>query len=181
MSEAFQNPFRPNTEIYSVLSCSMSAIGLLFVPISLAVKLPCMGLLAAVAAYRLFGASNNQAFKQNLRRLPFYTLKAEEIPYSKLALFLGIGFKWDQRHTQRLFLARLPENQKYLTPSYLYQYLRKLEIKSNGEAPLARFAKRYHICPPLPPVGGFPEIHGIEPNEDEVWSDIGERVGHMLV
>ena len=129
MSEAFQNPFRPNTEIYSVLSCSMSAIGLLFVPISLAVKLPCMGLLAAVAAYRLFGASNNQAFKQNLRRLPFYTLKAEEIPYSKLALFLGIGFKWDQRHTQRLFLARLPENQKYLTPSYLYQYLRKLEIK----------------------------------------------------
>jgi hypothetical protein len=34
---------------------------------------------------------------------------------------------------------------------------------------------------PLPSVGGDPAIHGVEPDEDAVWMDLGERVGHMLV
>ncbi|TND93130.1 conjugative coupling factor TraD, PFGI-1 class, partial [Neisseria gonorrhoeae] len=34
---------------------------------------------------------------------------------------------------------------------------------------------------PLPPVGGFPELHGIEIEEDDIWEDLGERVGHKVV
>ena len=34
---------------------------------------------------------------------------------------------------------------------------------------------------PLPPVGGSPELHGIEIDEDDIWEDLGERVGHKVV
>ena len=34
---------------------------------------------------------------------------------------------------------------------------------------------------PLPPVGGKPALHAVEPDEQDVWMDIGERVGHTLV
>ena len=34
---------------------------------------------------------------------------------------------------------------------------------------------------PLPPVGGLPRLHGIEPHEVDVTLPLGERVGHTLV
>ena len=34
---------------------------------------------------------------------------------------------------------------------------------------------------PLPAVGGKPALHAVEPDEQDVWMDIGERVGHTLV
>ncbi len=34
---------------------------------------------------------------------------------------------------------------------------------------------------PLPPVGGMPRLHGIEPHEIDVTLPLGERVGHSLV
>ena len=34
---------------------------------------------------------------------------------------------------------------------------------------------------PLPPVGGKPALHAVEPQEQPVWMDLGERVGHTLV
>ncbi len=34
---------------------------------------------------------------------------------------------------------------------------------------------------PLPPVGGNPVLHGVEPDEVNVTMDLRERVGHMLV
>src|SRR3546814_4847571 len=34
---------------------------------------------------------------------------------------------------------------------------------------------------PLPPVGGLPRLHGIEPEEVDVSLPLGERVGHSLV
>jgi conjugative coupling factor TraD (TOL family) len=33
----------------------------------------------------------------------------------------------------------------------------------------------------LPAVGGKPALHAVEPDEQDVWMDIGERVGHTLV
>jgi conjugative coupling factor TraD (TOL family) len=34
---------------------------------------------------------------------------------------------------------------------------------------------------PLPAVGGKPALHAVEPHEQPVWMDLGERVGHTLV
>ena len=101
-------------------------------------------------------------YRWNLRRLTRYTVRCDDIPCSDERLFLGRGFRWDQRHTQRLCEARLPENQSLLEPGMLRRYLRD----SSKE---------------LSALGGDPAIHGVEPAEAEVWMNLSERVGHTLV
>lgn len=51
-------------------------------------------------------------------------------------------------------------------------------------AMLARFLRArawWNPLAPLPSVGGKPALHAVEPDEQDVWMDIGERVGHTLV
>ena len=122
-------------------------------------------------------------FHQNLRWLPIYELTSDQIPMSNKELFLGMGFWWDQRHTQRLWMARQPQykhlrarNEQYewarqFTRDHPHSKLNKLLNWSNPLNPVA----------PLPPVGGDPAIHGIEPDERPIWQSLGERVGHTLV
>jgi conjugative coupling factor TraD (TOL family) len=51
----------------------------------------------------------------------------------------------------------------------------------DGLGRLTRCDAWWNPVAPLPAVGGDPALHGVEPDEDEVWMDLGERVGHMLV
>ena len=44
-----------------------------------------------------------------------------------------------------------------------------------------RSRSRWNPVAPLPAVGGKPALHAVEPKEEPVWMDIGERVGHTLV
>ena len=71
-------------------------------------------------------------FRKSLRRLPYYGLTADQVPVSNKALFLGRGFKWTQIHTQRLFFARLPENQFLREPGKIEKWLRENEIVNEG-------------------------------------------------
>ena len=103
-------------------------------------------------------------YRYNLRRLRSYTVASEQIPWSAEGLFLGRGFRWDQRHTQRLHEARLPEKQVLL----------------NAEV-LSRLAAVLGTPPELGVTGGDPAIHGVEPAESDIWMHLGERVGHTLV
>ena len=85
--------------------------------------------------------------------------------WSTERLFLGRGFQWDQRHTQRLFEARRPENQPLLQQGLLAGLLTSLIPQEAAPAGL----------------GGDPAIHGVEPAESDIWMDISDRVGHTLV
>jgi len=44
-----------------------------------------------------------------------------------------------------------------------------------------RSRSRWNPLAPLPAVGGKPALHAVEPHEQPVWMDLGERVGHTLV
>jgi hypothetical protein len=72
---------------------------------------------------------------------------------------------WDQRHTQRLHEARLPEKQDLLKPGLIGRTTEFLR----------------HLPPEHSAVGGDPAIHGVEPAESDIWMDISDRVGHTLV
>ncbi len=63
-----------------------------------------------------------------MRRLPTYRLRADRIPLSRHKLFLGRGFRWNQRHTQRLRDTIRPEGQHYVQPGPLYQWARRKEV-----------------------------------------------------
>lgn len=140
-----------------------------------------------LAAYRFHQVRGIRRYQRNLRRLPPYSLTADRIPFSVSKLFLGRGFRWEAIHTQRLHDAILHADD-YLDPGALYQWARRMEREWEhgvGLRHLARvFAKNAWWNPvrPLPMLGGTPALHGVGMNqEQDVWMDLRERVGHMLV
>jgi conjugative coupling factor TraD (TOL family) len=144
-------------------------------------------LLALVAWVRGRQAWRVLRYRRNMRRLPRYRLAARRIPLSRHRLFLGRGFRWAQRHTQRLRDARRPEVRRYVEPGFLYQWARRQEAtweRSSLLRPLATLLRAdvgWNPLRPLPPVGGSAVLHAVEPDEEAVWMPLGERVGHTLV
>ncbi|EOO8866794.1 conjugative coupling factor TraD, PFGI-1 class, partial [Escherichia coli] len=124
-------------------------------------------------------------YRRNLRRLPRYVMSSRQIPVSRQRLFLGRGFRWTQKHTQRLQDTLRPEVAHYLQPGSLYRTARWLEMKTEHSLPwigqLLRRDSPLNPVRPLPPVGGNPALHGIEPDEQDVTLALGERVGHTIV
>ena len=192
MNYPIENYFRPAVEFVPA-AVSLSAAGLLmydnslfFMPKQLSYF--AAGCLIIHAYWRLDQAMGVKRFHKNLVRLPKYVIKTTKIPSSPSRLFLGIGFKWDQRHTQRLTLARESKNKKFTTQSSYYKFARKNEFRNEAKPTmLGWLAKQtmkdawWNPVTPLPPVGGDPVIHGVGTEEDDVTMDLGERVGHMLV
>ena len=127
-------------------------------------------------------------YRWELRRLPRYMLDAATIPMSKQRLFLGRGFAWDQRHSQRLAETRVPGARRYLVPSRLFQAARKFEIRHEHDAwaqsllRLIQADQSWNPVRPLPPVGGNPCLHGVGvEDEEDIWQSLAERPGHSLV
>ncbi|MEW8332034.1 MAG: type IV conjugative transfer system coupling protein TraD [Candidatus Thiodiazotropha sp.] len=126
-------------------------------------------------------------YQRNMRRLPIYKVRSRKIPLSRRKLFLGRGFRWTQKHTQRLRDTIRPEVQLYVQPGTLYQWARRKEVAWESVPILSLLAQLFRVrawwnpLSPLPAVGGKPALHAVEPNEQDVWMDIGERVGHTLV
>ena len=123
------------------------------------------GVFMCHAAWRGYAGLGIVRYRANLRRQRRYDVASEEIPWSAERLFLGRGFHWDQRHTQRLHETRLPEKRDLLRPG-LTGWIAE------------------SVRPPSPEqsaVGGDPAIHGVEPAESDIWMDIRDRVGHTLV
>ena len=63
-------------------------------------------------------------YQRQLTRLPLYELDAKDIPMSRHKMFLGRGFRWDQRHSQRLIEARSPSSRKWLQQGLFYRLTR---------------------------------------------------------
>ena len=121
--------------------------------------------LAGHAAWRGAAGARILRYRANLRRQRRYEMASAAIPWAADRLFLGRGFRWDQRHTQRLREARLPENQALLRVGALGELLASNRARAAAPAGL----------------GGDAAIHGVEPIESDLWMDLAERVGHTLV
>jgi conjugative coupling factor TraD (TOL family) len=136
---------------------------------------------------RLFQGLTVFRYQRNLKRLPFYAMSSDELPISNNKLFLGKGFKWEAKHTQRLRDLKQNGHEHYLKPGKWYQRARRFELKHEHSGilkPLVKFLSgQSWLNPlrPLPPVGGNPAIHGVEPKEKEVFLNLSERVGHTMI
>ncbi|MGQ0620621.1 MAG: type IV conjugative transfer system coupling protein TraD [Panacagrimonas sp.] len=127
-------------------------------------------------------------YRANLRKLPRYILDADSIPASRSMLFLGRGFRWDQRHCQRLIETLNPACRHWLQPGFLYRGARSFELRYEFTPVLRRIANVLRLdspwnpVRPLPPVGGNPCLHGVGvEDETDVWMDLSDRVAHTLV
>ncbi|MDZ7752966.1 MAG: type IV conjugative transfer system coupling protein TraD [Gammaproteobacteria bacterium] len=182
---------RPPVELWSALVAAATAMMALLAPWALMMP-PGVAMAAAAALFLLAFVRSRQAwrvirYQRNMRRLPSYKLRADRIPLSRHKLFLGRGFRWTQRHTQRLRDTLRPEVQHYVQPGPLYQWARRKEVAWEAVPVLSvgawmlRQPRGWNPLKPLPAVGGTPALHAVEPDEQDVWMDLGERVGHTLV
>ncbi len=182
---------RPPVELWSCFTAI--AAGLLALLAPWALMMPPGIATASSLAFFGFGLwRGHQAwrvlrYQRHMKRLPEYRISADRIPVSQHKLFLGKGFRWTQQHTQRLRDTLKPEVQRYVQQGALYQWARQKEVAWEsipGLTLLARVLRsrsRWNLLAPLPPVGGKPALHAVEPHEQPVWMDLGERVGHTLV
>lgn len=140
---------------------------------------------AALAVTRTHQGMKIIRYRRNLRRLPRYVMSTKQIAVSHRRLFLGRGFRWTQKHTQRLQDTLRPEVARYLQPNRFYLGARQLEMMTEHRLPwlgkLLSADTPLNPVRPLPPVGGNPALHGIEPDEKDVTLALGERVGHTVV
>ncbi|MDD2052759.1 type IV conjugative transfer system coupling protein TraD [Pseudomonas putida] len=189
---------RPPVELYTSLTSLTCASLCLFAPWSVALT-PSIGLGMAVAfvllAYQRFReALEVLIYQRNIRRLPRYAMSSRQVPVSCSTLFVGKGFLWEQKHTQRLYSSQRPEVARYIHPGNLYRAARHLERHLDREGTrwlpeaVARTLRNalsrdsvLNPVRPLPAVGGSAILHGLEPNEENVEIPLGERVGHTLV
>lgn len=180
---------RPAVELYSAAAglaagtvCVVAPWSVMLAP---SVSYPLAGGFLLFAAVRARQGLLILRYRRNIRRLPRYVMTSAQVPISRHTLFIGRGFRWEQRHTQRLHTCRRPEVAHYIHPNWLYQQARRLEKVCDTRLPaVRRLLSRDSILNPvrpLPPVGGSALLHGIELNETDVTLPLGERVGHTLV
>ncbi|WP_458372535.1 hypothetical protein [Pseudomonas veronii] len=181
---------RPAVELYTVCVCAAAALLCIFAPWAFALT-PLFGAVSAFGFLILGYVRLRQAlvvlrYRRNIRRLPHYTMTSKDMPVSNERLFIGKGFRWTQKHTQRLMDTYLPKYAEYVEPTSIYSLARRIEERLEfAPFPLRLLTKatswNVAINPvrPLPPVGGLPRLHGIEPHEIDVSLPLGERVREL--
>lgn len=193
MSPTFDNRLRPVIEFVPATVLIGLGVVLMYEP---ALFFPLMPDLVewvaagsgALGLVRLSQGCRVVRYRRQLRQLPLYVLDANRIPFSHHKLFLGRGFAWDQRHSQRLVEARAPQARRWLAPSWFYYGARTFELRFEHTPMLSwltRLTRRevwWNPLRPLPPLGGDPALHGVGAEEEcDVWMELGDRVGHTLV
>lgn len=182
--KAPKNVYRTPYEYFSIVTMVIGIVGLLIFPIPKSLIYITVPIISVVIIKRLWQVRRISLFRRNVKKMPYYGVTPSEIPLSDKALFLGKGFQWTQEHTQRLLIVRLPENHHLTQQSKFYNWVRKHEIKTKGQTWFTKLTSStswYNPVKPLPPVGGFPEIHGVEIHEQDIYLHIPERVGHTIV
>ncbi len=186
-----ENLLRPVVEWWSAAASSLSALLLTTQP-TLFLLSPdmnkCLSIsLLGLGLLRFKQGREIVRYQRYLKQLPFYGIASKQVPISQKKLFLGRGFRWQIIHTQRLYYCQQPNAKKYLAQSRLYRLARKSEQLAEKQPylkPLAQWLShpgRLNPVRELPLVGGNPALHGVEPNEQAVWMNLLERVGHTLV
>ncbi len=169
MSYPLESLLRPAYELRAASVSMCAAMLVLVTPdtflLSAGLSWALGGCLLGHAIWRGRAGVRNLRYRMNLRRQWPYVAGADAIPWSQQRLFLGRGFRWDQRHTQRLHEALLPEKQSLVGAGWIGRLARRLEPAGTESSA----------------IGGEPALHGVELDEKEIWMGVGDRVGHTLV
>ena len=183
---------RPPVEWYSALTASVAALVMLKAPTVLLLTpgtaYTAAALLAWLALSRSRQAWQVMRYQRQIKYPSRYTLAAHKIPISRQVLFLGKGFKWTQKHTERLYAARHKNAERYLQASWLTRWVRAKELAWE-HTPLLQYLARFTAIDsawnpwrPRPKTGGEAMLHGVGMDaEKPVTMPLSERPGHTAV
>lgn len=189
----FDNRLRPAVEFVPAFFALSAAILLFiqpdwFFPILKSFSHYVITFMVILGLFRFYEGLQILRYRTALKKLPLYSLSARQIPTYNKKLFVGKGFKWTQKHSQRLIEARSPLVHQYLQPGLFYQWVRQSELLLDaipGLFWISRLTSSQSILNPVrpfPEVGGNSFIHGVGlEDEKNVLMNLGERVGHALI
>lgn len=194
MSESYpiERLLRPPVEYAAAIASGVSALLAVAAPhywmMTPPVAWVTSGVLAMVC-YRYFCAGLKiSSYQKNIRTLSYYAIRPKRLPISQDKSFVGLGFRWQARHTQRLTDTFKEENELYVRPSCAYDWARRKEVLWESTWGLKWLAYALRSQTPLnplrphPDIGGAPAVHGVGADEEsEVFWGLGERNGHCLV
>jgi len=182
---------RPPVEYYSAATYAAIA-GVAAIAPEAFMMLPsvaygCASVLLGLSLRRYLQGRRVVRYQQGLWKLPHYVISSKQIKASRQKLFLGLGFRWEAKHAQRL--ADIERHDAFGQPGRAYQWARQFEYRYEKTPCLKYMARflasqsRLNPLTPLPQVGGTPAIHavGLLEGEKPVFFDLKERVGHALV
>lgn len=182
-----ENLLRDPTEIYSALTLGSFAVLAYCLPHVLLLTQN-MGLYAALSlgglgSYRALQAYRVIRYQKRLIAMPYYAMSTTQVPLSQRWLFVGRGFRWFPRHTQRLHQIKQVENERFLQRNVVHQAVSA--FCKNHEATLMaswfRSPSRINPFRPAPDVGGKPYLHGLGDSDKPVYIPQSIRVGHTFV
>jgi conjugative coupling factor TraD (TOL family) len=176
-------PVELNTGIVSLASASIAALAPEAFMVTPAVA---YGGAIALTGYGLWWLRQGfwvVRYQNNLRKAPRFEMSMRELPVSQQWLYLGKGFAWQERHTQRLHDSRRTRFKRFVDHSRFYYWIRRNE-KAWEHTPLYPITRSQHwLNPvkPLPPTGGNTVLHGVELDEHDIHMPLDDRTGHTLV
>lgn len=184
---------RPPVEYFGAASGATFSAALMSAPSYFMMTPEVAYVSAAILAYRSssfwYEGRKITNYHRALKRPKRYALASKDIPVTKYHCFLGRGYRFTAKHTQRIAEIRLPHNEEYITMNRLYRFARNLEHRLARQNWAVALAVRKVLSAdsilnpvrPLPEVGGDAYIHGVgEDEEQTIMQPLGERHGHSL-
>ncbi|QEY16073.1 conjugative coupling factor TraD, PFGI-1 class [Cellvibrio sp. KY-GH-1] len=193
-----ENLLRPAYETMSAMAYGLAGTLTLVSPAVLMGALSTPSLTYGIAAglfarcgQRFLQARKLLKYQYEMHVLPGFTIDSNDIPISKENLYLGLGFEWTARHTQRRvdFDRQEFDWHRYRHQTWQYKAARTLEKVLRRSAITAWMAWAsstqawYNPVAPIPYVEGNPEIHavGLWEGEVPIYERQAERVAHTFV
>lgn len=138
------------------------------------------------SSIRFYHGYKLQEYQLFLPRLGSFKIPAKPLQRVKQAQWIGLGFLWDGRHTQRLFDLEKPENRHLISQRSTLNAKTKNSLKSLCFVFIKRALPRLYQQRnelPLPAGGGKPEIHavGLWEGERDIGIYFSEQIGHSLI
>ena len=155
---------RTPVELLSATILSLLAVTIVWMPgtflIDQEIGFVVGAVLVSIAGYRILQGIHLLRYQRNIKRTRRWFIEFSAIPNTPGSLFLGRGFVWTSKHTQRLRETQSPSGRKYLGSQG------GIAVSSNTDAVST---------------SGRAEIHGVELSETNVTMYRADRVGHTLV
>lgn len=193
MSKNLEGLLRPPIEIASFLTYSLISIVFALAPeymlmTPVVAYVTVVGLMS-IGIIRLRKSIKLVAYQAGLKKLPKYVMAFSKIPKKQGKLFVGRGFEWEPKHSQRIHDCEQPGKEKYLKPGRMYNLFRSIEDLSEHNfslKPIAKLTSSQSFLNPYSPladVGGSPTLHavGMLEGEKNQFMGLTDRAGHVLV
>ncbi len=182
-----ENLLREATEVYSAITFFSLALLALYTP-HLLLLTNNMGLYAAgglslFGSYRAFQAYRVKRYHRRLIAMPYFAMTTRDVPLSTRWLFVGRGFRWLPRHTQRLHQIKQVHNESFMQRGKCYRWIRSYCVNKESSRLERLFNKPawYNPFRPDPDVGGKPYLHGLGDEDKPIFIPQSVRVGHTFV